>query len=892
MNERLIPEYTIDYISNVMDLRKPQIESLKILDSILDYCPLSKNSDLKKREKLISEKYEAFTSFEHDFMSLAFVLATGVGKTRLMGAFITYLYAQKGVRNFLVVAPNITIYEKLKNDLGNPSPDNEKYVFRGVDCFAHNQPEIWEDDDYRDRPVNSLLQSGPIRIFIFNISKFNSDEENRKMKKTNEYIGDSFFNYLASIQDLVILMDESHHYRSGQSALAINDLNPVLGLELTATPHTEKNGKTVYFKNVVYDYSLSKAINDGYTRTPYAMTRRNIQAYNLDDDSLDRAMINDGISHHENIKIELEEYADTYNVKKIKPFVLIVCKDTEHANKVMNYICSDDFRDGKYKDKVAIVHSNQKGDEADENIKKLLEVEKYDNPIEIVIHVNKLKEGWDVNNLYTIIPLRTATSRTLREQTIGRGLRLPYGKRTGVRNVDSVTITAHDKFNEIITEAQRGDSIFKAENLIYADDEVEKKIIVNKPTSISSPEFEQKLIKYAGLGGIGSVDKYQVELGVVEEMFSKAIHKISEESPEKKIKKEDIKKTFESGDVGNEYKENTNIQLLIDAMFQVEDEDVIEKFQDAEMFIPKLATEKIGSGSYVIEDFDLDFTNLNFEPITDEVIIKNILDSYEETFVEKTSSITNGMTLDVEQFLIQELRDIPEIDYDQCADILHKIVMQFIAFLDKRFNGNRDSINNVCILYRNDIVSELKKQFLQHLKVKYEGLVDTIDGIETIVDNQMFDYEGDIKDIYSEPNGDIKSILYCGGRKSITKYFKFDSNPERIFGIVCDSSPEVVKWLRPSPKQFNITYNGGHRYQPDFVVETSDCYYLVEVKSTKELDNPDVIAKKERALEYCKIASEYNLANGHKPFEYLFIPHDQINMNVSFDNLKTRFIEK
>ena len=96
----------------------------------------------------------------------------------------------------------------------------------------------------------------------------------------------------------------------------------------------------------------------------------------------------------------------------------------------------------------------------------LLSVERADNPVEIVIHVNMLKEGWDVNNLYTIVPLRTAASKILREQMVGRGLRLPYGKRTGNEIVDCVVLTAHDKFDDIIREAQRGDSIFKAGNVI------------------------------------------------------------------------------------------------------------------------------------------------------------------------------------------------------------------------------------------------------------------------------------------------------------------------------------------------------------------------------------------------------------------------------------------
>ena len=112
MNKILYPEFNVDYITNVMSLRKPQKQSIKILDSILDDIELSKSIDLKKAQDNIHDVYQLFSDFEHPFMSLTFALATGVGKTRLMGAFITYLYTQKGIKNFFVVAPNLTIYKK------------------------------------------------------------------------------------------------------------------------------------------------------------------------------------------------------------------------------------------------------------------------------------------------------------------------------------------------------------------------------------------------------------------------------------------------------------------------------------------------------------------------------------------------------------------------------------------------------------------------------------------------------------------------------------------------------------------------------------------------------------------------------------------------------------
>ena len=119
-------QYTTDYISGVMSLRKPQENSLKILEDIIKDTNLINNKNLDEILNKIHDKYPTCTDFERNFISLTFALATGVGKTRLMGTFITYLYTNYGIKNFLVVTPGTTIYEKLKADLGNP--DNPKYV--------------------------------------------------------------------------------------------------------------------------------------------------------------------------------------------------------------------------------------------------------------------------------------------------------------------------------------------------------------------------------------------------------------------------------------------------------------------------------------------------------------------------------------------------------------------------------------------------------------------------------------------------------------------------------------------------------------------------------------------------------------------------------------------
>ncbi len=494
---------TANEIKNRLSLRKPQAESLEILSEIADVLELKKNVDLTSAKEKIKElgakfnEVRKFSEFEREFPNVCFSLATGVGKTRLMGAFIAYLHIEKKINNFFVLAPNLTIYNKLIDDFGNPS--STKYVFKGISQFALMPPQIITGDNYNKHQniftniANTLFKR--VRINIFNISKINSETRSGKeplMKRLSEYLGESYFEYLVGLPDLVLLMDESHHYRADAGMRVINELNPVLGLELTATPQIEKGNKTQKFKNVVYEYSLAKAMNDGFVKEPAVATRKNFDPKQLSVEELDILKLEDGIKIHENTKADLDVYSRTNNKKLVKPFVLVVAKDTTHAEWLESHIKSDEFFKGYYKDKVMQIHSQQKGAEKDENIARLLTLEDPNNKIEIVIHVNMLKEGWDVTNLYTIIPLRTATSTTLREQTIGRGLRLPYGERTGNPMVDKLTIIAHDKFQEIIEEAQKEGSIIKKENII----EIEESEINHKKEVVTTvSKIEQDLIE-------------------------------------------------------------------------------------------------------------------------------------------------------------------------------------------------------------------------------------------------------------------------------------------------------------------------------------------------------------------------------------------------------------
>ena len=208
-------------IKNRLSLRQPQADSLNILAELVDMLPLKECNDLPTELEKVKGRYPTCTDFERDFPSICFALATGVGKTRLMGAFIAYLHLAKGIRNFFVLAPNLTVYNKLIEDFSNTR--SPKYVFQGIGEFVHNNPVIVTGDNYNS--IGDLFREQEIRINVFNISKINSEMRGGKLpriKRLSEYLGYSYFNYLSGLDDLVLLMDESHHYRADRGMEVIN----------------------------------------------------------------------------------------------------------------------------------------------------------------------------------------------------------------------------------------------------------------------------------------------------------------------------------------------------------------------------------------------------------------------------------------------------------------------------------------------------------------------------------------------------------------------------------------------------------------------------------------------------------------------------------------------
>jgi type III restriction enzyme len=114
-------------------------------------------------------------------------------------------------------------------------------------------------------------------------------------------------------------MDESHRYRASAGQRAINELKPVLGLELTATPFTESPKGPVAFKNVILDYPLARAMDDGFVKEPAVITRKDFNPAGMSVEEIEQLKLGDGVRLHESVKVQLETYARETSREIVKP---------------------------------------------------------------------------------------------------------------------------------------------------------------------------------------------------------------------------------------------------------------------------------------------------------------------------------------------------------------------------------------------------------------------------------------------------------------------------------------------------------------------------------------------------------------------------------------------
>jgi type III restriction enzyme len=327
-------------------------------------------------------------------------------------------------------------------------------------------------------------------------------------------------------------------------------------------------------------------------------------------------------------------------------------------------------------------------------------------------------------------------------------------------------------------------------------------------------------------------------------------------------------------------KEHENIGKDLNAIYTTTVQNLIRN----NMLIPNVRI-GISQNRGIINDFDLDTSSFSGSILQKEFELLRIT-----IYGQKQDKIKihGELLLMPELTILEALKKKPEIDYENNSDILYKLCEQAVEAVKSSIDA-KEALSDTILSYRELIAQKIYVQVKNHISIEttLESKAEAEPYSLILPWNFTKEKTDDILpyQTYVSPKL-LTSKVFRGFKKSCHDKYKFDSLPEKRFAEILEQPNEVIKWLRPASKQFNIWYNNNsERYIPDFVAETADTIYLIEIKAENEIETDLVEKKSEAAIKYCKTATEINLARNEKPWKYVLIPHDKTEINLYFERL-------
>lgn len=426
-------------VKGAMSLRTPQLEALEKFHQVMDKAELSLKDMTAEEVVSLFREANPTWAFEHCSTEFTIHMATGVGKTRLIGAIIAYLFLSKESRDFMIVSTRTEIIRKFY-DVCSGARD---YLF--VDPSLVDYPTVFNSEsNVRDFNQTGMFDKGP-RIWV--ISPQSLTANNARMKFKGQFDSCSPVEYLQALDDLVIFFDESHHLGLDKEKeedsvwrKELNALNPKMIIGTTASVTENQN-------NIMYSYDLKRCLNE-HLYTKFVRMLPDKKSDLISDEEYDHVTLRFALQRLETKQKYIDDYCKVNEVtKKVKATMLVACENKTHAEETTKWL--QNYLENK--DAVLLVHS---GLNENEYVPRLKKLEDPYSPVKVVVNVMMLTEGWDVSNIYVIAPLRSAASVTYVTQIMGRGLRLPFGKQVGDEEVDTLDVLCfgHETMQDIVTK--------------------------------------------------------------------------------------------------------------------------------------------------------------------------------------------------------------------------------------------------------------------------------------------------------------------------------------------------------------------------------------------------------------------------------------------------------
>jgi type III restriction enzyme len=513
----------------------------------------------------------------------------------------------------------------------------------------------------------------------------------------------------------------------------------------------------------------------------------------------------------------------------------------------------------------------------------------HDAAVDIVIHVNKLKEGWDVTNLYTIVPLRASASDILTEQTLGRGLRLPFGKRTGVDAIDRLTVIAHDRFDALIQRAREPGSIVMRAITIGVDGDVprERPVLVDAPSvaevqltgnmpaiarDIVSPRqvFASEPARAMARQALTLVRARAANLSSIE---------LSSPSVQEALAAELETHLAAAGQdtlLGDE--EIPSAREVV--------KQVIETVVGSTIEVPDISVVPIEEQSFGFQDFDLaGLDGIMLRPNQQNLLLHEF--GTEARLQLRREREPPGGQLP-EHHLVAELLKYDDIDYQANAELLFKLAGQVVSRLQVYLEDQED-VRDVIAEHGPRLAEFIHAQMLDHLWVTPTDYEVRVSGKLRLLAPLALSATGPARSFRDPvaPKSETRRHVFAGFEKCCAVLQQFDSDDERELACLLERDPQVRRWIKPGPRQLRIEYDAGRAYEPDFVVETAAAKLLVEVKAHNEMTDPVVLAKARAATAWCEHATEYR-GLGQR-WSYLLVPDEAITGNATLAGLAAQF---
>lgn len=811
-------------------MTEPQIDINRIED-------VSSRLDLRQpnREAVESVVFEHARWFDIEQRLAPFECvvdsATGVGKTYIIAGLIEYFAAARSVRNFAVICPNRTILTKT---IANFTPGNVKSIAGNME----SQPVIITAENFNTPATRAVLDDDTVtKLHVFTVQSLTkpTTKQGRKTHTFQEGLGAGFYEHLAELEDLVVLADEHHTYFGKAFSRAIADLTPHMMVGLTATPD-----KKTPDDQIVYRYPLAAAIADGYVKTPVIVGRR-------DDRRDDLTKLTDGVTMLGYKADFLDAYTTENDLPAVNPVMLVIAGDTDEANEFRKILESSSFDGGNWVGSILTVHSKLKGSELETALEDLAKIEAPDSPVRIVISVGMLKEGWDAKNVYVIASMRASVSVVLTEQTLGRGLRLPFGKLTGNEMLDTLEVLAHERYEDLLKAKGVLNEKFvdHRTRAVLRQNSSGQTVVVSENTEVGASVIDLPAPTSSG----------QVE--PIEHPGQPAVASVEDRTEQVTAASEDLV-------LFTEYGPNADLPAIsvprlamsrVEARFSLADIVDLDPFREL--------------GRRLAAQPEQEFTRTK---VTAQVVTS--LDGLRRTQMV-TVSAADTLLASTQRLPLGTLRE-QLTDAILAAPVVPARAAEARAvgpIIDAFLEGLGADAEELLSAYggraAGRLVELVTNEHRKHLAAP---------SYETVVEHTpIFGTRKSKRRVSLDPHEPFsRSVAYNSRQRSMYAVDWFDSSTERAVANIVDDSPDVLCWVRLLTGDMPVLWRSDNReYNADLVVvEKSQERWVVEVKADRDMNNDEVKAKRKAAKRWANYVNADSSTEGK--WHYLLVSEQDV----------------